>query len=131
MEGGSTLFEVPYFGKKAYLTQSWQLYAEAAMPALERLYTIAPSFRAEKSRTRRHLTEFWHAEMEIAWGGNVEVMNHGEALVRSIAGTLLEEREGELIELGRDIGLILSLIHISEPTRQEAIKYAVFCLKKK
>ena len=106
VEGGSTLFEVPYFGKKAYLTQSWQLYAEAAMPALERLYTIAPSFRAEKSRTRRHLTEFWHAEMEIAWGGNEEVMNHGEALVRSIAGSLLEEREAELSELGRDLGLI-------------------------
>ena len=78
VEGGSTLFEVPYFGRKAYLTQSWQLYAEAAMPALERLYTIAPSFRAEKSRTRRHLTEFWHAEMEIAWASNNEVMKHGE-----------------------------------------------------
>tara|TARA_S200000501_G_scaffold148644_1_gene140192 strand:- start:77 stop:1405 length:1329 start_codon:yes stop_codon:yes gene_type:complete len=106
VEGGSTLFEVPYFGKKAYLTQSWQLYAEAAMPALERLYTIAPSFRAEKSRTRRHLTEFWHAEMEIAWGGNEEVMKHGEALVRSIAKSLLEEREVELSELGRDMSLI-------------------------
>ena len=106
VEGGSTLFEVPYFGKKAYLTQSWQLYAEAAMPSLERLYTIAPSFRAEKSRTRRHLTEFWHAEMEIAWGGNEEVMNHGEALVRSIAGNLLEEREEELSELGRDTELV-------------------------
>ena len=106
VEGGSTLFEVPYFGKKAYLTQSWQLYAEAAMPALERLYTIAPSFRAEKSRTRRHLTEFWHAEMEIAWGGNNEVMEHGEALVRSIAKSLVEEREDELSELGRDVEMI-------------------------
>jgi asparaginyl-tRNA synthetase len=106
VEGGSTLFEVPYFGKKVYLTQSWQLYAEAAMPALERLYTIAPSFRAEKSRTRRHLTEFWHAEMEIAWASNDEVMNYGEGLVRATASKLLEERESELIELGRDLSLI-------------------------
>tara|TARA_Y100000746_G_scaffold219057_1_gene216154 strand:- start:274 stop:1605 length:1332 start_codon:yes stop_codon:yes gene_type:complete len=106
VEGGSTLFEVPYFGRKAYLTQSWQLYAEAAMPALERLYTIAPSFRAEKSRTRRHLTEFWHAEMEIAWGGNKEIMEHGEALVRHIAKTILDERSDELESLGRDLDLI-------------------------
>ncbi len=106
VEGGSTLFEVPYFGRKAYLTQSWQLYAAAAMPALERLYTIAPSFRAEKSRTRRHLTEFWHAEMEIAWGGNEDVMAHGEALVRHICKTLLEERSEELESLGRDLDLI-------------------------
>ncbi len=106
VEGGSTLFEVPYFGRKAYLTQSWQLYAEAAMPALERLYTIAPSFRAEKSRTRRHLTEFWHAEMEIAWGGNEDVMAHGEALVRHICSTLLDERSEELESLGRDLDLI-------------------------
>ena len=106
VEGGSTLFEVPYFGRKAYLTQSWQLYAEAAMPALERLYTIAPSFRAEKSRTRRHLTEFWHAEMEIAWATNEEVMTHGEGVVRHIASTLLDERSGELQSLGRDLELI-------------------------
>ena len=106
VEGGSTLFEVPYFGRKVYLTQSWQLYAEAAMPALERLYTIAPSFRAEKSRTRRHLTEFWHAEMEIAWGGNDDVMAHGEALVRHICATLLEERSAELESLGRDLEMI-------------------------
>lgn len=106
VEGGSTLFEVPYFGRKAYLTQSWQLYAEAAMPALERLYTIAPSFRAEKSRTRRHLTEFWHAEMEIAWATNDEVMHHGEGVVRHIASTLLEERSDELQVLGRDLELI-------------------------
>jgi|TARA_B110000263_G_scaffold84452_1_gene73859 asparaginyl-tRNA synthetase len=106
VEGGSTLFEVPYFGRKAYLTQSWQLYAEAAMPALERLYTIAPSFRAEKSRTRRHLTEFWHAEMEIAWGGNADIMEHGESLVRNIASTLLDERSDELETLGRDLDLV-------------------------
>ncbi len=106
VEGGSTLFEVPYFGRKAYLTQSWQLYAEAAMPALERLYTIAPSFRAEKSRTRRHLTEFWHAEMEIAWADNNDVMDHGEALVRHIARTLLAERPAELESLGRDLEVI-------------------------
>jgi len=106
VEGGSTLFEVPYFGRKAYLTQSWQLYAEAAMPALERLYTIAPSFRAEKSRTRRHLTEFWHAEMEIAWADNNDVMDHGEALVRHIARTLLTERPAELESLGRDLEVI-------------------------
>ncbi len=106
VEGGSTLFEVPYFGRTAYLTQSWQLYAEAAMPALERLYTIAPSFRAEKSRTRRHLTEFWHAEMEIAWSGNDDVMRHGEALVRHIARTLLDERSTELQSLGRELSVI-------------------------
>jgi asparaginyl-tRNA synthetase len=106
VEGGSTLFEVPYFGKKAYLTQSWQLYAEAAMPALEKLYTIAPSFRAEKSRTRRHLTEFWHAEMEVAWADNQEIMTYGEGVVRRIASTLLDERSAELESLGRDLEVI-------------------------
>jgi asparaginyl-tRNA synthetase len=107
VEGGSTLFEVPYFGRKdVYLTQSWQLYAEAAMPALERLYTMAPSFRAEKSRTRRHLTEFWHAEMEMAWATNNEVMKHGEGVVRHIASTLLDERSDELLSIGRDLELV-------------------------
>ena len=107
VEGGSTLFEVPYFGRKdVYLTQSWQLYAEAAMPALERLYTMVPSFRAEKSRTRRHLTEFWHAEMEMAWATNNEVMKHGEGVVRHIASTLLDERSDELLSIGRDLELV-------------------------
>ena len=106
VEGGSTLFEVPYFGRTAYLTQSWQLYAEAAMPALERLYTVAPSFRAEKSRTRRHLTEFWHAEMEVAWASNEEIMNHGEGVVRRIAASMLEERSEALSSLGRDLSAI-------------------------
>ncbi len=76
------------------------------MPALERLYTMAPSFRAEKSRTRRHLTEFWHAEMEIAWASNDEVMQHGEGVVRNIARTLLDDRSDELESLGRDLSLV-------------------------
>ena len=76
------------------------------MPALERLYTIAPSFRAEKSRTRRHLTEFWHAEMEVAWASNDEIMTYGEGVVRATARNLLEERENELTEIGRDLDLI-------------------------
>ena len=67
---------------------------------------MAPSFRAEKSRTRRHLTEFWHAEMEIAWAGNEDVMDHGEELVQHIARTLLNERAEELESLGRDLSLI-------------------------
>src|SRR3989344_5617084 len=64
-EGGSTLFEVDYFGQKdVFLGQTWQLYAEPAIFALEKIYTISPSFRAEKSKTSRHLTKYWHAEME-------------------------------------------------------------------
>ena len=66
-EGGSTLFKVDYFGKPVYLTQTWQLYAEAAIFALEKIYCVAPSFRAERSKTSRHLTEYWHAEVEATW----------------------------------------------------------------
>jgi asparaginyl-tRNA synthetase len=78
-EEGPTLFEIKYFNKKAYLTQTWQLYAEAAMFALEKLYCIAPSFRAEKSKTSRHLTEYWHAEVEIAWIGLDEIIEVEES----------------------------------------------------
>ena len=89
-EGGSTLFNVYYDDEKektgqkfyAHLSQSWQLYAEATMFGLENIFTLAPSFRAEKSRTRRHLTEFWHAEVESAWMHNYQMMELEEGLIK-------------------------------------------------
>lgn len=100
-EGGATLFELDYFGKKAYLTQSWQLYAEALVLAMEKIYYIGPSFRAEKSRTTRHLTEYWHAEMEQAWVGMDEVIKHAEGVISHTCQRVAEERPGELVALGR------------------------------
>jgi asparaginyl-tRNA synthetase len=100
-EGGATLFEIDYFGRKAYLTQSWQLYAEAIAVAMERAYYIGPSFRAEKSRTSRHLTEYWHAEMEEAWAGMDEVLKHAEAVVSYACQRAAEERPDDVSALGR------------------------------
>lgn len=105
-EGGATLFEVDYFGKKLFLTQSWQLYAESMVMALERIYTIAPSFRAEKSRTTRHLTEYWHAEMEMAWEGMETILGHGEALISQVCQAVAERNARELESLGRDVDYI-------------------------
>jgi asparaginyl-tRNA synthetase len=102
-EGGSTLFSVDYFGKPLYLAQTWQLHAEAMIFALEKIYTIAPSFRAEKSKTSRHLTEYWHAEMEITWNSFEDIQNHGEALLKHIVSTVLKENQQELAELKRDV----------------------------
>ncbi len=103
-EGGSTLFEVDYYDKPIYLTQTWQLYAEAAIYSLEKLYTIAPSFRAEKSRTSRHLTEYWHAEVETAWQEFEGLQEQGEELVSFICKKVLEENEDELdvLEVDKD-----------------------------
>jgi asparaginyl-tRNA synthetase len=101
-EEGPTLFEVKYFDKKAYLTQTWQLYAEAAMFALEKIYTIAPSFRAERSKTARHLTEYWHAEMEVAWIGLDELLEYAEEVVKHVVKRVLEKNKAELEILGRD-----------------------------
>ncbi len=103
-EGGSTLFEVKYFDKKdVFLAQTWQLYAEPAIFALEKIYTIAPSFRAEKSKTSRHLTEYWHAEMEVAWATFEDIQNYGEALIKHVVKSVLEKNKAELEILGRDI----------------------------
>ena len=100
-EGGSTLFELDYFGRKAHLTQSWQLYAEALVLAMEKIYYIGPSFRAEKSRTTRHLTEYWHAEMEQAWAGMDDVIKHAEGAISHACQRVAEERPDDVVAMGR------------------------------
>ena len=102
VEGGSTLFEVKYFDQKAYLTQSWQLYAEAMIASLGKIYTVAPSFRAEKSRTRRHLTEYWHLELEEPWLDLDGLIKVEEELVLHICHRMAAEATEELTDLGRN-----------------------------
>ncbi|MBD3203407.1 asparagine--tRNA ligase [Candidatus Woesearchaeota archaeon] len=118
-EGGSTLFEVKYFNEKVYLTQSWQLYAEAAVFALEKVYDMAPTFRAEKSKTSRHLSEFWMAEMEAAWMKLPEVTEVAKDEVRFIIKKVLENNQKELKILKRDIDLLKKYAKEEYPT----IKY--------
>ncbi|MCX6741635.1 MAG: asparagine--tRNA ligase [Candidatus Pacearchaeota archaeon] len=123
-EEGPTLFEVKYGDKKAYLAQTWQLYAESAMFALEKIYTMAPSFRAEKSKTSRHLTEYWHAEMEVAWADLNEIMDYAEELVKHIVKRVLEKNKEELNILERDTKKLEPTIKKRFPriTYDEALK---------
>ena len=111
VEGGATLFETNYFNKKAYLTQSWQLYAEAMVNSLWKIYTVAPSFRAEKSRTWRHLTEFWHAEAEIAFKTNEDVMDLEEKLIKYIVKNVLIKNADELKLLKRDTIMLENVVN--------------------
>ncbi|MFP3172979.1 asparagine--tRNA ligase [Vulcanisaeta sp. EB80] len=107
VEGGATLFPVKYFDKEGvYLTQSSQFYLEVMIYALEKVYTIAPSFRAEPSRTRRHLTEFWHAEAEEAWLQFDGLLNLLEDLITHVVDKVLEERQDELKLLNRDVKVL-------------------------
>jgi asparaginyl-tRNA synthetase len=102
-EGTTTLFPVQYFDNEtAYLTQSGQLYNEANAMALGRVYCFGPTFRAEKSKTRRHLTEFWMVEPEMAYATLDDVMDLAEALVVSVVERVLERRRPELKVLERD-----------------------------
>ena len=101
-EGGSTLFEVKYFDQTAYLTQSWQLYAEAVISSLGKIFTVAPSFRAERSRTRRHLTEYWHLELEAPWTDLEGIMQVQEGLLSFMCHQTAEKSEQDLRALGRD-----------------------------
>jgi asparaginyl-tRNA synthetase len=103
-EGTTTLFPAQYFEEQtAYLTQSGQLYNEANAMALGRVYCFGPTFRAEKSKTRRHLTEFWMVEPEVAWADLDDVMALAEALVVAVVARVLERRRRELQVLERDV----------------------------
>ncbi|NOX38328.1 MAG: asparagine--tRNA ligase [Calditrichaeota bacterium] len=102
VEGTTTLFETEYFGQKAYLTQSGQLYAEAAALAFGKVYCFGPTFRAEKSKTRRHLTEFWMVEPEVAYFDLDDDMKLAEEFVSYIVQRVLENRKMELEILERD-----------------------------
>lgn len=103
VEGTSTLFETPYFDLgSAYLTQSGQLYAEAGALALGKVYTFGPTFRAEKSKTRRHLTEFWMVEPEVAFADLNDDMDLAEEFLEYIVQTVLKEKTEELKVLERD-----------------------------
>ena len=101
-EGGAGLFEVDYFEEVAFLAQTGQLYAEAAAAALGKVYCFGPTFRAEKSKTRRHLTEFWMLEPEVAWADSEDNMRLQEDLVTYLVGRALERCADELTLLERD-----------------------------
>jgi len=106
-EGTSTLFETDYFDLgKAYLTQSGQLYAEAGAMALGKVYTFGPTFRAEKSKTRRHLTEFWMVEPEVAFNDLYDDMDLAEEFLEYLVQTILKEKEEELKVLERDTAIL-------------------------
>ncbi|MEM0155987.1 MAG: asparagine--tRNA ligase [Thermoplasmataceae archaeon] len=101
-EGGGTLFKVPFFGTEVSLTQSAQFYLETMIFGLEKVFTISPSFRAEKSRTWRHLTEYWHGEAEVAWINNDQMMDIEEKMIHFIIQRVLEVNTKELGIIGRD-----------------------------
>jgi len=108
-EGGSTLFGLKYFDQDMYLTQSSQLYLEVMIYSLEKVYCIAPSFRAERSRTIRHLTEYWHIEGEWPFADMNDLMRFEEELVAYICQKTAEECTRELKELHADIAMLASI----------------------
>jgi asparaginyl-tRNA synthetase len=124
-EGGSSLFKVDYFGKKGiFLAQTWQLYAEPAIFALEKIYCIAPCFRAEESKTSRHLTELWMTEMEVAWANFKDIQDYGEELIKHVVKRVLENNKLELEILERDIKKLEPTVKKPFPriTYDEALK---------
>jgi len=123
-EGGSTLFEVKYYNNKTYLSQSWQLYAESAIFALEKIYNMGPTFRAERSKTSRHLSEFWMAEMEVAWLNLQDVTEIAKSEVKFILKEVLDNNKRELEILGQDIKKLehIAIADFPTITYTEALK---------
>ncbi|HEC89180.1 MAG TPA: asparagine--tRNA ligase [Thermoplasmatales archaeon] len=115
-EGGATLFEVKYYDRKTYLSQSWQLYAEAGIFALERIYNMGPTFRAEKSKTSRHLSEFWMAEMEAAWMDLYDVIDIAKDEIRFILEEVLRYHKSDLEYLQQDIEKLKGIADSEFPT---------------
>ena len=128
-EGTSTLFPVQYFeDTTAFLTQSGQLYNEANAMALGKVYAFGPTFRAEKSKTRRHLTEFWMVEPEMAYADLSDVIELAEALICSVVGRVLEKRRAELRLLERDTS---KLENVTAPFPRLTYDRAAALLKEK
>ena len=126
-EGTTTLFQTQYFEETAYLAQSGQLYGEAAAAAFGKIYCFGPTFRAEKSKTRRHLMEFWMVEPEVAFAELPDVMDLAEAFLVTIVQRVLEKRQEELKVLERDVSKLEAIIPpFPRLTYQEAIE----CLQK-
>ena len=127
-EGTTTLFQTDYFDDKAYLTQSGQLYSEATAAAFGKVYCFGPTFRAEKSKTRRHLMEFWMVEPEVAFAELPEMMDLAEALLSFIVRRVLETRGTELAVLERDTS---KLNRVVPPFPRISYDEAVSLLQKK
>ena len=127
-EGTTNLFEVDYFDEKAYLTQSGQLYMEAAAMAMGKVYCFGPTFRAEKSKTRRHLTEFWMVEPEVAFFDIYDDMDLAEEFVEYIVQQVLEHNRDDLEFLGRDVS---KLEKVKRPFPRISYDEAIEILHKK
>ncbi|MBN2184343.1 MAG: asparagine--tRNA ligase [Candidatus Krumholzibacteriota bacterium] len=128
-EGTTTLFETDYFGDKAYLTQSGQLYNEATAAAFRKVYCFGPTFRAEKSKTRRHLIEFWMVEPEVAFADLDDIMKLAEDFIVDIVGRTLEDHRDLLVDLlQRDIR---PLENVQSPFPRVSYMEAAAILKKK
>jgi asparaginyl-tRNA synthetase len=127
-EGSTTLFETDFYGQPAYLAQTGQLYGEAGAMSLGKIYTFGPTFRAERSKTRRHLSEFWMIEPEVAFNDNERNMNLIEDFIRTVVIESIENCANELEILGRDID---ALMKVNQPFPRVSYDDAVQILQGK